>query len=181
MILIIIILTAIYLSIGWMGKFLYPIKYREQISAYSQKYNIDPFLVISIMRIESKYNKDALSHKGARGLMQISPITGEWGASEIGILEYREDLLFEPDINIEIGCWYLNKLKCQFNNNLELMLAAYNGGSGNVTKWLRDERYSENGQSLKHIPFKETEVYIKKVLKSYDIYRKLYNTNAFES
>lgn len=177
----IIILASIFFSIGWFGRIFYPIKYKEQISIYSQKYNVDPFLVASIIKVESKYNKDALSHKGAKGLMQISPITGEWGSKEIGILNYKDELLYDPEINIEIGCWYINKLKNQFNNNLELVLAAYNGGSGNVTKWLKDLNYSDDGESLKHIPFKETEVYLIKVLKAYDIYKKLYNHNTFEN
>lgn len=177
--LIIIIVLALLSSLKWVGRTLYPIKYKEQIATYSAKYDIDPFLVAAIIRVESKYNKEAISHKEARGLMQISPITGKWGAGEIGILEYRDDLLYDPDINVEIGCWYINKLNVQFNNNLELVLAAYNGGSGNVAKWLKNSSYSDDGRSLKYIPFKETELYLKKVLKSYDIYKKLYNHNYF--
>lgn len=175
----IVIVTAVLLTFKWIGRTLYPINYKEQIATYSKKYDIDPFLVAAVIRVESKYNKNALSPKEARGLMQISPITGKWGAAEIGISGYKDELLYEPDINIEIGCWYLNKLNSQFENNLELVLAAYNGGSGNVTKWLNDSNYSDDGKSLKHIPFKETELYLKKVIKSYDIYKKLYNSDFF--
>lgn len=167
-------------SLKWIGRTLYPINYKTQISTYSKKYNIDPFLVAAVIRVESKYNKNALSTKGARGLMQIAPVTGRWAASEIGILNYREELLYDPEINIQIGCWYLSKLKNQFNNNLELVLAAYNGGSGNVSKWLNDSNYSDDGKSLKYIPFKETELYIKKVTKTYDIYMKLYSPDYFK-
>ncbi|WP_352168637.1 lytic transglycosylase domain-containing protein [Proteiniborus sp. MB09-C3] len=168
-------------SFKWIGKILYPINYKEQIADYSNKYDIDPFLVAAIIRVESKYDKNALSHKGARGLMQIAPVTGRWASGEIGIQNYSEKLLYDPDVNIEIGCWYINKLNTQFYNNLELVLAAYNGGSGNVAKWLNDSNYSDDGKSLKHIPFKETELYLKKVKKSYDIYKKLYTSDYFKN
>lgn len=176
---IIILAVTVLSSFKWIGRTLYPISYREHIAIYSKKYDIDPFLVAAVIRVESKYNKNALSPKGAMGLMQITPITGKWGAAEIGTLDYEQELLYEPEINIEIGCWYINKLKAQFSNNLGLVLAAYNGGSGNVTKWLNDSNYSDDGKTLKRIPFKETDLYLKKVLKSYDIYKKLYNYDFF--
>ncbi len=179
LIFIILIVGGVFSSYRWIGRTLYPINYKEHIANYSKKYDIDPFLVAAIIRVESKFNKDALSPKGARGLMQIAPVTGKWAAGEIEILDYKESLLYDPEINISIGCWYINKLNTQFNNNLELVLAAYNGGSGNVTKWLNDYNYSDDGKSLKHIPFKETELYLKKVKKSYDIYIKLYNSDYF--
>ncbi|WP_083605650.1 lytic transglycosylase domain-containing protein [Proteiniborus sp. DW1] len=176
---IILIVWGAFSSYKWIGKTLYPIRYKEYIANYSKQYDIDPFLVAAIIRVESKFNKDALSHKGAKGLMQIAPVTGRWAAGELGIIDYEESLLYNPEINIKIGCWYINRLKSQFDNNLELILAAYNGGSGNVAKWLNNNNYSEDGKSLKHIPFKETELYLKKVLKSYDIYRKLYKIDYF--
>lgn len=176
---IIFIVGGAFSSYKWIGKTLYPINYKEHIADYSKQYNIDPFLVAAIIRVESKFNKSALSPKGARGLMQIAPVTGRWAAGELGIQNYDESLLYDPEVNIKVGCWYINRLNTQFNNDLELVLAAYNGGSGNVVKWLNDNKYSDNGKSLKHIPFKETELYLKKVLKSYDIYIKLYNSDYF--
>lgn len=176
---IILIVGGAFSSYKWIGKTLYPINYKEHIADYSKQYNIDPFLVAAIIRVESKFNKSALSPKGARGLMQIAPVTGRWAAGELGIQNYDESLLYDPEVNIKVGCWYINRLNTQFNNDLELVLAAYNGGSGNVVKWLNDNKYSDNGKSLKHIPFKETELYLKKVLKSYDIYIKLYNSDYF--
>lgn len=176
---IIVIALAVASSFNWIGRTFYPINYKEHIVNYSKKYNVDPYLIASVIRVESKYNKNALSHKGARGLMQILPITGNWAAGDIGISGFNEELLYNPEVNIEIGCWYINKLSTQFNHNVELVLAAYNGGSGNVSKWLNDSNYSDDGKSLKNIPFKETELYIKKVLKSYDIYKKLYDMEFF--
>ncbi|MGF7056525.1 soluble lytic murein transglycosylase [Brassicibacter mesophilus] len=174
---LVIIILAIFVAASnfkWIGRILYPVNYGEYIIDFSEKYDVDPFLVSAIIRVESKYYKDAISHKGARGLMQVAPITGKWACQEIGIDNYSDELLFDPKINIEIGCWYLSKLFKQFNDDTELVIAAYNGGSGNVSKWLKDKRYSVDGEKLDNIPFKETELYVKKVLKSYAIYSRLY-------
>ncbi|RKD33215.1 lytic transglycosylase [Thermohalobacter berrensis] len=173
-----IILLAIY-NIKWIFKFLYPLNYEEYIGKYSKEYGIDPFLVAAIIRVESKYYKEAKSYKGAKGLMQISPITGKWAAKELGIKNYNEDILYNPEINIKIGCWYLSKLMDQFDNNISVVVAAYNGGSGNVTKWLSNKKYSSDGINLDYIPFKETEQYVDKVLNSYKIYKKLYDYKHF--
>ncbi len=84
------------------------------------------------------------------------------GSEELGIDSYSNEMLFDPEINIQIGTWYLNKLNIEFENNLDLVLVAYNGGSGNVQKWRLDKRYSTDGINLDKIPFKETEEYLKK-------------------
>ena len=82
-------------------------------------------------------------------------------------------MLFDPEINIEFGCWYLNNLLSEFDD-LSLALAAYNGGSGNVTKWLNDPEYSSDGENLTYIPFKETKKYVDKVSTRYNVYKFLY-------
>lgn len=170
--LIALLIIALF-NIKRIGRYLYPIKYEEYIYKYSQQYNVEPLLVASIIKAESNYFKNAKSHKGAIGLMQIIPMTGKWAAEEIGINGYSEDLLYDHGVNIMIGCWYLDRLGKQFND-LNLVISAYNAGSGNVSKWLRNEEYSIDGKALIKIPFKETEQYVEKVLRNYQIYRKLY-------
>lgn len=172
---VLLIAIAVFINLKWIGKIIYPLYYEDYIKKYSYKYDIDPILVASIIRVESKYYKDAKSHRGARGLMQISPITGKWAAEEIGIIGYNEDFLYDPEINIMIGCWYLDRLYKQFNNDIKLVLTAYNGGSGNVEKWLKNPMYSSDGKKLNQIPFTETKEYVDKVLKTYKIYKFLYN------
>lgn len=152
----------------------YPIGYKDMIVKYSKEYEIDPFLVASLINIESKYNKNAISKKDAKGLMQISEQTGKWAAEVLGIKDYNEDMLYDPETNIKIGTWYLNRLCKEFNGNLDLVLASYNAGSGNVSKWLKDDEYSNDGENLSHIPFKETEEYVKRIKDSYKIYSKVY-------
>src|SRR5699024_4703950 len=119
----------------------YPVAYRAAIVKYSNENDIDPYLVASIINVESSYDKLAVSSKGAKGLMQISPQTGQWGSEVLGMDNYNESDLFDPDINIKIGSWYINRLLKEFNGDLDLTLAAYNAGSGNVRKWLADEKY----------------------------------------
>ncbi|MBU5311189.1 lytic transglycosylase domain-containing protein [Tissierella carlieri] len=152
----------------------YPIGYKSMIVEYSKEYDLDPYLVASIINVESKYDKDAISQKGARGLMQISPSTGKWASEVLGIDNYSEDILFDPETNIRIGTWYLDTLFKEFDYNLELVLAAYNAGSGNVSKWLKDEKYSNDRTSLSIIPFKETEDYLVRVNQNYKVYSTLY-------
>lgn len=152
---------------------IYPIKYKDAIRQYSAEYGVDPYLVLAIIRVESNFNKDAVSPKMARGLMQITEKTGNWGASELKMESYSSERLFDPETNISIGCWYLSVLFNEFKDT-DLVLAAYNGGSGNVNQWLRDSRLSSSGKSLDRIPYKETEKYVEKVNNSYRIYKRLY-------
>lgn len=148
--------------------------YKEEIKEYSYKNGIDPFLVAALINVESNYNKDAISSKNARGLMQIGPQTGLWAMEELGIENYTEDLLFDPATNIKIGTWYLTKLNTEFKGKLDNILAAYNAGSGNVSKWLNDSQYCKDNTNLHTIPFKETEEYVRKVKRQHKIYRIIY-------
>lgn len=159
--------------------YLYPLKYDEIILKYSKEFGLDPYLVRALINVESHYNASAESSKDAKGLMQITPQTGKWAAQTLGINNFKEDMLFNPEINIRIGCWYLYSLKQEFKIDNEepdliLLLAAYNGGSGNVRKWLKNKQYSQTGTSLDQIPFKETEQYVKKVMMHYKIYKWIY-------
>lgn len=159
----------------------YPIGYESIIVRYSNEYNVDPYLVASIINVESKYDTNAISNKEARGLMQISPQTGKWASEVLRIDDYSVDDLFVPEINIKIGTWYLSVLLKEFNGNINLVLAAYNAGSGNVNKWLNNTEYSIDGNSLSNIPFKETEDYLERVKDSYRIYSTVYKSYIINS
>ncbi|MEN8077648.1 lytic transglycosylase domain-containing protein [Clostridioides difficile] len=154
-------------------RYIYPYKYSEIVNEFSYKYNLDPFLVLAVIKTESNFNKEAESNKGAKGLMQIMDSTGEWIASKVGVDDFNPNMLYEAEVNVEFGCWYLNNLLNEFDD-LSLALAAYNGGSGNVTKWLNDPEYSNDGESLTYIPFKETKKYVDRVSTRYNIYKFLY-------
>lgn len=173
-IILVFALFVIFCRFVLLPKIFFPQKYLEYVDKYSEKYAVEPSLVFAVMLTESHFVPDALSVKSAKGLMQISDMTGEWGAKEIGIEGYTNDSLYNPDVNIEIGCWYLNKLTIQFDEPLETALAAYNAGSGNVSKWLNNAQYSDDGKTLKEIPYKQTRDYVKKVLRAKKMYELLY-------
>jgi soluble lytic murein transglycosylase len=154
-------------------KRLYPIEYRDQIWEYSQKYGLDPYLVCGVIHTESRFRPAAESRLGAVGLMQIMPETGLWIGDHLG-LALEESELTDPDTNILLGCWYLRYLLDQFEQDYHLALAAYNGGIGNVRKWLADPDLSRDGERLDHIPFAETAEYVGKVEKAWAKYRELY-------
>lgn len=169
---IIILGGVIYLEGGRVKSLLYPRKYSVYVEKYAEQYNIDENLVYSIIKAESKFKEDALSRRGAKGLMQIADITRDWAIEQ---LELSDDIdIYDPETNIRIGCWYLNTLYKEFGK-IDLVIAAYNGGSGNVKKWLADEQYSKDGESLYIIPFYETEKYVIKVKKYYEQYNMLYS------
>lgn len=156
------------------GKVIYPLRYRENVLKYSARYNIDPYLVFAIIKAESNFNPKAVSRKSAKGLMQITDKTGAWGAEKTKIENFDTDDLYDPEININIGCWYLSNLMKEFNGNIDLVIAAYNGGSGNVNEWIKNSANNSDGNMLPKIPFKETREFQKKVKKFYHIYRQLY-------
>lgn len=179
-IVIMLMFALIYIAISIFFTVNYPLSYQNFIKKYSDEFNVDPYLVAAIINVESKYDKQAISNKDARGLMQITPVTARWASEVLGIENFDVEMLFIPETNIMIGTWYLSVLCKEFDNNLQLVLAAYNAGSGNVGKWLMDENYSEDGKFLREIPFTETEEYIDKVEKNIRIYKILYE-KEFES
>lgn len=174
---IILIIIIAYIFHPLILKRFLPIKFQEEIIKYSKVYNVEPYLIAAVIKVESNFNPYANSPKEARGLMQIMPSTGFWAAEKIGLEDFYIEELYTSEINIEIGAWYLQNLNKQFNGNIQLVLAAYNGGSGNVTNWLLDKRYSEDGKNLDHIPFLETRNYVKKVLTYQKLYKKIYDFN----
>lgn len=152
----------------------YPVAYTDLIKQYSDQYQLDPYLVQSIMRCESSNDPTAKSDVGAIGLMQIMPETGEWIGHKINPeLAYSLDMLEDPATNIEYGCWYLSFLSERFDGRLIEIISAYNAGHGTVEDWLNDSRFSQNGQ-LTIIPYDDTARYYEKVVAAYQNYTTLY-------
>lgn len=141
---------------------IFPVKYQEEISAASQQYGVEEAVVFSVINIESHFNKNAKSNKGAVGLMQIMPSTAQ------GLAEEDVDL-FDPQTNILLGTKYLAQLMARFQN-LHTALCAYNAGPNTVKGWLADERYSADGKTLQKIPYQETKNYIEKFDKNFKYY-----------
>ena len=161
---VVIGVIAIYFSV-----FHYPLKYENEILMHSKKYGLAPKIVASVIYAESKFNASALSSAGAKGLMQLMPKTATEIAVKLGKDNWKEDELNNPSTNIEFGCFYLNYL-CEIFEDLNVVFAAYNAGPNTVKNWLQQKEYSENGKTLKVIPFKETENYVKKINKAIKVY-----------
>jgi len=162
-------------STDYVLKHMYPLEFSEYVENYSNEYGLDKSLVYSIIKAESGFNAQAISPRDAKGLMQILDSTGEWAAENIKIKDFESSMLLEPKTNIRIGCWYIARLLNQYNQNTQLALAAYNAGSGNVSKWLKDTNISSDGKTLDRIPFEETKNYVDKIKKFNNMYKKLYD------
>jgi len=152
---------------------LYPLKYFDIIEKYADKYNHPAVLICAVIHAESRFDPDAVSKKGASGLMQIAQITADWAAEELPLENYSYADIHEPELNILIGCWFLDKLNKQFGGDADTVLAAYNAGSGNVSKWLNSDEYSKDGVALDYAAFGETRAYIKKVNDNIKIYGRI--------
>ena len=147
-------------------KVTYPVAYSEYIYKYADENQLDPYLVMAVIKVESNFVPEA--HSGyAGGLMQLTEETAQWNADEMGISYFD---YMDPETNIKLGCHYLNHL-IQNYDNIDTALAAYNGGMGNVAKWLSDSHYSDDGKTLKDIPFPETRNYVIKVNEAWTHYR----------
>ncbi|MDR1087369.1 MAG: lytic transglycosylase domain-containing protein [Endomicrobium sp.] len=143
-------------------------RYNNYIDEYSNKFSVDFLLVRSIIKKESNLNPEAISNKGAVGLMQIMPKTAREIATQLGVSDYSSEKLKEPQINIMFGTYYLKKLLDYYNNNLILALAAYNAGIGNVDMWCKEiPNVSSNPTK---IPFNETKNYVKSVMFIYKVH-----------
>ena len=172
-ILFFLLLLAI-LNFDSIFRFFNPLPYHDTITFYGKVYNVDPALIAAVIKAESNFDSEAVSVRGARGLMQIMPETGLWAADQTGESTFDSELLFDPETNIKLGTWYLSDLGKEFDGSTVLILAAYNGGRGNVKDWLAGKTLINPEASISQIPFPETRYYVKKVLLYYRLYSYLY-------
>lgn len=156
-------------------KYFYPYPYENIVDKYAKQYNMDASLAAGIILTESGFAPKAKSHRGAIGLMQIMPETGEWIARSINDKNYSTAKLYDPETNIHYGMWYLSFLMKEFNNNEILVAAAYNAGHGQIEEWRRIYKWDSSFNDYDKIPFKETRDYVHKVLDNKESYQKLYN------
>lgn len=154
----------------------YPREYSEYVEKWAKEYGVPEYIVYSVIKAESDFDPDTVSSADAVGLMQIraaeSSNTFEYIAGMVGD-KYDPSLHFDPNTNIKYGTYYLSYLYSRFDN-WSTVFAAYNGGEGNVSKWLKDPTCSLDGKTLYRIPFTETKDYVKKVNGYCKAYRRLY-------
>lgn len=175
-ILILILILAILISgifeiYSLILKRLYPRDFSEYVYKYSEKYEVDHNWIFALIKTESNFKEESVSGSGAIGLMQLMEKTAEEVAEKIGLENIN---LKDPETNIEIGTKYFKNLLDYYNGNYYLAISAYNAGIGTVAKWINDGIINEDGTDIENIPYKETNNYIRKMLKNYKIYKEIY-------
>lgn len=170
---------------------IYPKAYQNNVISESVRRKISPYIVWSIMKAETQYKSDAISPVGAVGLMQFMPYTSLKVAELIKDRNHNPRDLFNPDMAIQYGAAYLKKLSLEFDDQIPLVAAAYNGGPHRVKFWLRNQQQKNDTRSnasesqpiyrnlpydefIEHIPFAETRTYVKRVLNFFVTNQKLY-------
>lgn len=149
--------------------FVYPQYYKEYINKYGDVYSVDKNLIYAVVKAESSFQKNAISSKGAKGLMQIMEKTGDEILDKLDKSHEHRDL-FDPEINIMVGTYYLSYLIERNNGDLNKALAAYNSGMENVKRWENTDR-----PFLDSIDYAETKNYIDRVSRYHDIYKFIYD------
>ena len=156
-------------------RIIYKKDYKEYVQKYSQEYNVDENLVYALIKAESNFNANAQSSKGAIGLMQLMETTAQdvCKRTDLNISNNElKDRLLEPEININIGTKYLSIL-IQKYGNVEIAITAYNAGIGTVDTWIEKDIIKFDGSNIENIPYKETNNYVRKILRDYKIYTNL--------
>ena len=146
----------------------------EICEKYAQEFNVDPLLIFSMIKAESNFKEKAKSSSGAKGLMQLMEATANEIADKIDEPLVEEESLLEPEKNIMIGTKYYSELLKNFDGNMLLAITAYNAGMGNVNQWIRDGIIKADGSDIENIPYKETNMYVRKIINNYRMYQTIY-------
>jgi soluble lytic murein transglycosylase len=149
---------------AWYARLRYPLEYEHIVVGHARNYQLDPALLAAVIYRESEFDADARSPSGAVGLMQLLPDTAKGIALHTGGSRFRVRDLYDPEINVRYGSFYLRRLLRKYEDE-RLALAAYNAGQANVDQWLADGR---------GIRFAETERYVAGVLDAREVYERAY-------
>lgn len=153
----------------------YPEILRPVVYEISNSLELDPHLLYALMKAESSFNAKAVSHVGARGIMQMMPYTAVKLADYLEDHNFTMDELSDPAYSIFYGATYFKMLFELYDQNPFVALAAYNAGPEAVNSWLQGCTHCSVQDFVELIPFKETRLYVKKVIKNYSAYKKIYN------
>jgi len=156
----------------------YPLAFWPQVTQATEGSQIDPILVLALIRQESMFDPEARSHADARGLMQLLPSTARYTALESGRPAPQAEDLYDPDLNIDLGVTHLRQLLRLYDGDRFRSLAAYNGGRDAVAKWDRRFPRLETDEWVESISYRETRDYVKRVFSNYRMYQELYGTRV---
>jgi soluble lytic murein transglycosylase len=201
--LILLIAVVFLITSNTFWRWMYPIGYQPEIRQAASEAHIDPLLVASVIRVESQFHSEDVSHAGAIGLMQLMPDTAQWLANQMnGAVGSRAHAgaegnaggaaasgsnaagspvdtarLADPDVNIRLGTWYIRYLVDQFHGNQVAAIAAYNSGPKRVSEWLADGTWNGQLKTLNDIPVGETRHFVGRVFYNYDLYQRIYGND----
>jgi peptidoglycan lytic transglycosylase len=151
-----------------------PLRHEDIIRQQAREKGIDPALIAAVIYAESRFRDGQSSAAGAEGLMQLTPATARYIAHKSGGTQFVLDDLATPQVNISYGAYYLRYLLDRYGGNETFALAAYNGGEGNVDRWIATARQRERALTLDAIPFAETRAYVRRVEHARAAYRRSY-------
>jgi soluble lytic murein transglycosylase len=150
---------------SWYARLRYPLEYEHIVRGHARQYELDAALLAAVIYRESKFDPDARSSSGAIGLMQLLPDTAQGIAQLTGGSRFEVDDLYDPEINVRYGSFYLRRLLEKYDDE-RLALAAYNAGQANVDGWL--------AEGVEEIPFPETREFVDNVLEAREVYARVY-------
>lgn len=146
------------------------------IDQYAKEFQVEPAMISAIIARESHYDPYAESRVGARGLMQLMEDTGRWVANKLGVKGYSYEHLFDADLNIRFGTWYLSYLSDHLRGDPVMVAAAYHAGMNNVNLWALKYADDERTLTVDQIPMQDTKDYVKKVMNAYALYYEMEQT-----
>jgi peptidoglycan lytic transglycosylase len=149
---------------AWYERLWYPLRYEEIVQGHARNYRLEPALLAAVIYQESKFKSGARSDRGAVGLMQLLPETAKGIATRTGGAKFRVSDLYDPEINVRYGAWYLRHLLDKYGSE-RLALAAYNAGQANLDRWLARQQ---------GVQFEETRDFVDRVEELKGIYRHAY-------
>jgi soluble lytic murein transglycosylase len=153
---------------------LFPLPYRADLERAAHEAGVDPFLLAGLIRQESEFDPEALSHAEAYGLAQVRPATGKQYARRAGVERFSNRMLFQPATNLKLGATILRDMLEHNDGKVEQTLASYNAGPARPIAWLTCAQFREPAEFVETIPFTETRDYVQAVLRNADVYRRLY-------
>jgi soluble lytic murein transglycosylase len=156
-------------------RYRYPVAYWETIQKKAAEREVDPYLILALIRQESLFDPRALSPASAFGLMQLLPTTAARAAKQLGLPAPSQQRLYDPELNLTLGIYHLKELLLRYSNNVVKAIAAYNAGENAVIRWERQISTEDEEEFIERITYGETRLYVKLVLRNHAIYRKLYD------
>ncbi len=155
-------------------RFAFPLPFLKPLTEFARQRGIDPYLIAGLIRQESEFDPKIVSYANAYGLTQVLPSTGRELSRKLKIRPFRADMLFTPEVNLNIGTYYLRTVLDSLEGKYEAALASYNAGKSRVVRWLSWNEFREPAEFVESIPFTQTREYVQNVLRNADVYRRLY-------